>query len=71
MFLKPSLIRRLEIMMNILSANPIDLRLRLIPIRTSIYDTKTTKYNIVLKPIERNLRSAKYLTVDDMNEMGQ
>jgi hypothetical protein len=35
-----------------------------------MYDTKATRHGIVLKPIERSLRSTEYLTVDGMNEMG-
>jgi hypothetical protein len=71
MLLKPSLIRSLETMINTLPANPINLRFRFILIRTSIYDIKATRHGIVLKPIERRLRSTEYLTVDGMNEMGQ
>jgi hypothetical protein len=54
-----------------LLANLIDLRFRLIPIRIFTYDIKITRHGIILKPIERSLRSAEYLTVDGMNEMGQ
>jgi hypothetical protein len=71
MFLKPSFIRRFKAMINILLANLIDLRFRLIPIRIFTYDIKITRHGIILKPIERSLRSAEYLTVDGMNEMGQ
>jgi len=70
MLLKPSLIRSLETM-NTLPANSINLRFRFIPIRTSIYDIKATRHGIILKPIERSLRSTEYLTVDGINEMGQ
>jgi hypothetical protein len=70
MFLKLSLIRSFETMMNTLLANSIDLRFRFIPIRIFMYDIKATRHSIVLKPIERSLRNTEYLTVDRMNEMG-
>jgi hypothetical protein len=57
-------------MINIPPANFFDIRLA-ISILISYHDTKATRYDIILKPIERLFVSIKYLTDDRMNEIGR